>query len=76
MDYILFIYHSEQTLARWLRIVLVVPSILNDFYEPWSYVASTGFNDALQRLDKLNNVRFNLPTDRMSRRLNDENEAF
>lgn len=68
--------HSQQMLSQWLRLILRNQTILNQCYEPWSYTASTGFEDALRQLDQLAKLRFCLPTDVALRQLQSIHDAF
>ncbi|KAL7063547.1 hypothetical protein AAHC03_0936 [Spirometra sp. Aus1] len=60
---------NSHKLVPWLKLVLRSPFIVQYMYHPWSYVASTGFDDALQSLNKLSAVEFDLPFDANVRRL-------
>ncbi|BHF59871.1 RUN domain containing 1 [Sparganum proliferum] len=60
---------NSHKLVAWLKLVLRSPFIVQYMYHPWSYVASTGFDDALQSLNKLSAVEFDLPFDANVRRL-------
>ncbi|RWS27692.1 RUN domain-containing protein 1-like protein [Leptotrombidium deliense] len=73
-----FVSHAlnDKKLVIWLRLILKNRHIVNEFYEPWSYASSTGFEDALQSLDKLTAIKFKLPTDVAIRQLQNINEAF
>ena len=48
-------------LTRWLRLVLRDGPLISQLYHSWSYAATTGFDDALQRLEQLTNLHFELP---------------
>jgi len=67
---------NEGKLTTWLRLIMKSRTLINTFYEPWSYAASTGFDDALKCLDKLTGVKFDLPTDLAVRQLTNITEAF
>jgi len=32
-------------------------------YEPWSYMTKHGFSEAIKIVDRLSNIKFDLPTD-------------
>ncbi|VUZ55717.1 unnamed protein product [Hymenolepis diminuta] len=67
---------NTHRLVSWLKLVLRSPLIVQYMYHPWSYVSSTGFDDALQSLSKLSSVDFDLPFDANIRHLQSINEAF
>ncbi|VDK35571.1 unnamed protein product [Taenia asiatica] len=67
---------NSRRLISWLKLVLRSPLIVQYMYHPWSYVSSTGFDDALQSLNKLSSVEFNLPFDANIRHLQSINDAF
>lgn len=67
---------NEGKITSWLRLIVKSRSIIQSMYEPWSYVASTGFDEALESLEKLNSIRFNLPTDLAIRQLKSISDAF
>ena len=49
---------------------------MDKMYEPWSYLVSTGFDDAIRSLDRLSVVRFHLPIDLAIRQLQNISDAF
>lgn len=67
---------SEGRLVPWLKLVLHNATILDQYYEPWSYAASTGFEDALRSLMRLADIRFSLPFDLAVRQLQNIQDAF
>eukprot|EP00108_Taenia_solium_P002344 TsM_000127300 transcript=TsM_000127300 gene=TsM_000127300 len=67
---------NSRRLTSWLKLVLRSPLIVQYMYHPWSYVSSTGFDDALQSLNKLSSVEFDLPFDANIRHLQSINDAF
>lgn len=67
---------NEGKLTSWLRQVVKSRGVTQSMYEPWSYVVTTGFDDILQSLDRLNSIRFNLPTDLAIRQLKSISDAF
>lgn len=50
-------------LVIWLNIILKTRSLVDAFYSSTSYVVNTGFQDALQSLDRLTPYNFDLPID-------------
>lgn len=58
---------SEKKLVLYLKQILKTTVIIENYYESWSYVKSTGFDDALKSLDQLKSFNFNLPIDYMIR---------
>ncbi|EUB61642.1 RUN domain-containing protein [Echinococcus granulosus] len=67
---------NSRRLISWLKLVLRSPLIVQYMYHPWSYVTSTGFDDALRSLNKLSSVEFELPFDANIRHLQSINDAF
>ncbi|XP_064634006.1 RUN domain-containing protein 1-like isoform X4 [Lineus longissimus] len=67
---------NEKKLSTWLRLVLKNTTIVDYFYQPWSYTAKTGFEDALKSLSLLNHVNFNLPMDISVRKMQNIKDAF
>ncbi|CAB3255987.1 unnamed protein product [Arctia plantaginis] len=50
-------------LVTWLNIILKSRSLIDAYYSSTSYVVNTGFQDALQSLDRLTAYNFDLPVD-------------
>ncbi|KAF5401898.1 hypothetical protein PHET_04893 [Paragonimus heterotremus] len=67
---------NEGRLVPWLRLVLKHQPLVNSIYHPWSYTLSTGFDDALQSLNRLSKIEFNLPYDYSVRHLQEIQDAF
>lgn len=68
---------SERRLVTWLKLIFKCKPIVNRFYEPWSFVNSTAFDEGLKSLDRLTNADLpQLPTDIAIRQLQNINEAF
>ncbi|KAI1292666.1 RUN domain-containing protein 1 [Halotydeus destructor] len=67
---------NEGRLITWLKLVVKSRRIVETFYEPWSYVASTGFDDAFKSLEKLSAIKFHIPTDLAIRQLRNISDAF
>lgn len=54
---------NAHKLVIWLNIILKSRSLIESFYSSTSYVVNTGFQDALQSLDRLTPYNFELPVD-------------
>lgn len=54
---------NAHKLVVWLNHFFQCSPIIKTYYLSWSYVARTGFRDALQSLDALTNLNFDLPVD-------------
>ncbi|XP_054161353.1 RUN domain-containing protein 1-like [Oppia nitens] len=67
---------NEGKLCQWLRLIVKSRTIVENFYDNWSYIVSTGFDDTLRALDKLSEVRFHLPTDLAIRQLQNIHDVF
>jgi len=68
---------SRRRLVPWLRMVLRTREIVDEHYESWSYVARTGFEDALALLDaRLGAFAFRLPADLAVRHFRSMRDAF
>ncbi|CAF2070529.1 unnamed protein product [Rotaria magnacalcarata] len=59
---------NERKLVPFLRLILQSPTLVEHYYQPWSYTKKTGFNDALHSLDRLTSIDFRLPIDTSVRR--------
>ncbi|XP_049875379.1 RUN domain-containing protein 1 [Pectinophora gossypiella] len=54
---------NAHKLVIWLNIILKCRSLVDSYYSSTSYVVNTGFQDALQSLDRLTPHNFDLPVD-------------
>ncbi|XP_022826980.1 RUN domain-containing protein 1 [Spodoptera litura] len=54
---------NAHKLVIWLNIILKSRSLIDAYYSSTSYVVNTGFQDALQSLDRLTPYNFDLPVD-------------
>ncbi|XP_061717860.1 RUN domain-containing protein 1 [Cydia pomonella] len=54
---------NSHKLVLWLNIILKCRSLVDSYYSSTSYVVNTGFQDALQSLDRLTPHNFDLPVD-------------
>uniref|UniRef100_A0A8C5X437 RUN domain-containing protein 1 n=1 Tax=Malurus cyaneus samueli TaxID=2593467 RepID=A0A8C5X437_9PASS len=67
---------NEQRLVSWLNLICKSGALVQSHYQPWSYMASTGFESALTLLSRLSNLKFNLPVDLAVRQLKNIKDAF
>ncbi|KAG6453850.1 hypothetical protein O3G_MSEX008354 [Manduca sexta] len=54
---------NAHKLVIWLNIMLKCRSLIDSYYSATSYIVNTGFQDALQSLDRLTPYNFDLPVD-------------
>uniref|UniRef100_A0A8D0FEP2 RUN domain-containing protein 1 n=1 Tax=Strix occidentalis caurina TaxID=311401 RepID=A0A8D0FEP2_STROC len=67
---------NEQRLVSWLNLICKSGALVQSHYQPWSYMANTGFESALNVLSRLSNLKFNLPVDLAVRQLKNIKDAF
>lgn len=67
---------NEQRLVSWLNVVCKSGALIHAHYQPWSYMAQTGFEGSLNLLSRLSNLRFSLPVDLAVRQLKNIKDAF
>ncbi|KAG8565876.1 hypothetical protein GDO81_013013 [Engystomops pustulosus] len=67
---------NEQRLVSWLNLICKSGVLIQSHYQPWSYMASSGFESALNTLSRLSNIKFNLPVDLAVRQLKNIKDAF
>ncbi|NXC20404.1 RUND1 protein, partial [Corythaeola cristata] len=67
---------NEQRLVSWLNLICKSGALVQAHYQPWSYMANTGFESALHVLSRLSNLKFNLPVDLAVRQLKNIKDAF
>uniref|UniRef100_A0A8D0GGS2 RUN domain-containing protein 1 n=1 Tax=Sphenodon punctatus TaxID=8508 RepID=A0A8D0GGS2_SPHPU len=67
---------NEQRLVSWLNLICKSGVLIQAHYQPWSYMASTGFESALNILSRLSTLKFNLPVDLAVRQLKNIKDAF
>ncbi|XP_068068795.1 LOW QUALITY PROTEIN: RUN domain-containing protein 1-like [Anomalospiza imberbis] len=67
---------NEQRLVSWLNLICKSGALVQSHYQPWSYMANTGFEGALTLLSRLSNLKFNLPVDLAVRQLKNIKDAF
>ncbi|KAG5854952.1 hypothetical protein ANANG_G00043530 [Anguilla anguilla] len=67
---------NEGRLVSWLNLLCKSGPLVHSHYQPWSYMARTGFESALQALSRLSRLRFSLPVDLAVRQLKNIKDAF
>ncbi|XP_054851432.1 RUN domain-containing protein 1 [Eublepharis macularius] len=67
---------NEQRLVSWLNLICKSGALIQAHYQPWSYMAQTGFEGALNLLSRLSNLHFSLPVDLAVRQLKNIKDAF
>ncbi|KAG1677506.1 RUN domain-containing protein 1 [Nymphon striatum] len=67
---------NEKKLVTWLKLLFRNRKIVEDYYQPWSYVAKTGFEDSIKTLERLNKFHFDLPVDLAVRQFQNIRDAF
>ncbi|KYO46465.1 RUN domain-containing protein 1 [Alligator mississippiensis] len=67
---------NEQRLVSWVNLICKSGVLIQSHYQPWSYMANTGFESALNILSRLSNSKFNLPVDLAVRQLKNIKDAF
>ncbi|XP_064492559.1 RUN domain-containing protein 1 [Pseudopipra pipra] len=67
---------NEQRLVSWLNLICKSGALVQSHYQPWSYMANTGFESALTLLSRLSNLKFSLPVDLAVRQLKNIKDAF
>ncbi|XP_049953896.1 RUN domain-containing protein 1 [Schistocerca serialis cubense] len=67
---------NAQKLVTWLRLILRCQKLVDMYYQSWSYVVKTGFEDSFQSLDRLSRFKFDLPVDLAVRQLQNIKDAF
>ncbi|XP_063915233.1 RUN domain-containing protein 1-like [Zophobas morio] len=67
---------NAKRLVTWLNLIFHCGNIIETFYYPWSYVATTGYQDSLRSLDVLTPYKFDLPVDLDVRKFQIEDNVF
>lgn len=67
---------NEQRLVSWLNLLCKSGTLIHPHYQPWSYMAQTGFEGALRILGRISHLKFNLPVDLAVRQLKNIKDAF
>jgi RUN domain-containing protein 1 len=71
------IFCSSRKLVQWLNSIFQCHELVTTFYTSWSYVAQTGFRDALKAIDQLSRFEyFDLPVDLAIRNLANIKDVF
>ncbi len=71
-----FLLSSEKKLVLYLKQILKTTIIIENYYQNWSYVKMTGFDDALKVLDQLKVLCSSFPVDKSIRRKSNNKELF
>ncbi|XP_029429009.1 RUN domain-containing protein 1, partial [Rhinatrema bivittatum] len=67
---------NEQRLVSWINLICKSGFLIQSHYQPWSYMANSGFESALNILSRLSRLKFNLPVDLAVRQLKNIKDAF
>lgn len=67
---------NEQRLVSWVNLLCKSGALVGPHYQPWSYMAQTGFEGALRILGRLSHLKFSLPVDLAVRQLKNIKDAF
>jgi hypothetical protein len=67
---------NEKKLVSYLKQLLKTTVIIENYYQSWSYIKTTGFDDALKCLDQLKVLNSNFPVDKSIRRNKTKDAAF
>lgn len=67
---------NEKKLVTWLKLLFRTQFLVDYYYQDWSYVARSGFDDALKSLERLNTINFKLPADIAVRTFSQIKDAF
>lgn len=67
---------SARKLTQWLNLIYQCPELIEQYYTDWSYVAHTGFRDALRTIDRLSHYQFDLPVDLAVRQFQNIKDVF
>lgn len=67
---------NAKMLVNWLQLIYRSRTLIEMYYEPWSYALKTGFEDAFKSLERLHHYHFNLPVDVAIHQLQNIKDAF
>ncbi|XP_078501453.1 RUN domain-containing protein 1 [Lissotriton helveticus] len=67
---------NEQRLVSWVNLICKSGELVHSHYQPWSYMANSGFESALNILSRLSTLKFSLPVDLAVRQLKNIKDAF
>ncbi|XP_068212199.1 RUN domain-containing protein 1-like [Palaemon carinicauda] len=54
---------NQKKLITWLRLIFRTQVLTENYYQSWSYVGKTGFEDSFRSLERLNKYNLDLPVD-------------
>ncbi|KAK7071162.1 RUN [Halocaridina rubra] len=67
---------NQKKLITWLRLIFRTQILTENYYQSWSYISKTGFEDAFRSLEKLNKYNLELPIDLAVRPFQNIKDAF
>ncbi|XP_033753271.1 RUN domain-containing protein 1-like isoform X2 [Pecten maximus] len=67
---------NERKLSTWLKLLFRTQTLVDHYYQDWSYVARTSFDDSLKSMDRLSKFNFQLPVDLAVRPFSNIKDAF
>ncbi|XP_044253842.1 RUN domain-containing protein 1-like [Tribolium madens] len=67
---------NAKRLVPWLNLIFHCGRVIETFYYPWSYVATTRYQDSLRSLEALTPHKFDLPVDLDVRKFQIEDNVF
>lgn len=67
---------NAKMLVNWLQLIYRSKTLIEMYYQPWSYALKSGFEDTFKSLEKLQHYHFNLPVDVAIHRLQNIKDAF
>lgn len=67
---------SSKNLCKWIKLICQQTSLVNVYYEAWSYMMQTGFRDSFRTIEKLSGFAFHLPVDQAVRQFESINDVF
>jgi len=67
---------NEKKLVSWCRLIAKCSTLIDNHYQGWSYMAKTGFEEALSYMERLSALNFDLPDDLAVRHFLKINDAF
>ncbi|XP_047489847.1 RUN domain-containing protein 1-like isoform X3 [Penaeus chinensis] len=67
---------NQNKLITWLRLIFRTQYLVENYYQSWSYVCKTGFEDAFRSMERLNKYNFDLPVDLAVRPFQNIKDAF
>lgn len=67
---------NSKKLVSWLRLILRCHTLLELYYQSWSYVVKSGFEDSFHSLERLSQFKFELPVDLAVRQFQNIKDAF